>query len=67
MAPAPLPDGSSPPSDLSWTKVVLMFVVAVISGVLIYFAGDLMERYAQRKEEEIEEELKELEDSGDVY
>jgi hypothetical protein len=44
-----------------------MFMVAVIAGVLMYFAGDLMERYAQRKEEEIKEEPKELEDSGDVY
>jgi len=44
-----------------------MFALALISGVLMYLLGGLMERYAQRKEKEIEEELRELEDSGDLY
>jgi uncharacterized protein involved in exopolysaccharide biosynthesis len=64
VAPAPIPETLSNPS---WTKIALMFALALISGVLMYLLGGLMERYAERKEKEIEEELRELEDSGDLY
>ncbi|WP_297536480.1 hypothetical protein [Thermococcus sp.] len=64
---SPAPDGTTPPPNLTWNKVVIMFLVSVASAVAMYFLVSLMERRIEEKEKELEEELEEEEEVGRVY
>ncbi|NJE49732.1 hypothetical protein [Thermococcus sp. 9N3] len=59
----PLPSGG----DVTLRTLAAAFLLTALGGVALYVLADYLKRYAERKEREIEEELKELEDSGDVY
>ncbi|WP_297522029.1 hypothetical protein [Thermococcus sp.] len=39
----------------------------LVMGIAFHFLFDYMERYAERKEKEIEGELKEEEETGELY
>ncbi|WP_297066272.1 hypothetical protein, partial [Thermococcus sp.] len=47
--------------------LIFGFIAIVIMIILVYLLTVYFEKYAERKEKEIEEELRELEDGGDVF
>ncbi|WP_457743156.1 hypothetical protein [Thermococcus sp.] len=65
--PAPVPNGTTPPPNLTWDRVGTMFLVSVAGAVIMYLLVSLMERRIEKKEEELEEELEEEEEIGRVY
>ncbi|EEB73686.1 hypothetical protein [Thermococcus sp. AM4] len=59
----PLPSGD----NVTLRTLAAAFLLTALGGVALYVLADYLKRYAERKEREIEEELKELEESGDVF
>ncbi|ASJ13292.1 hypothetical protein [Thermococcus thioreducens] len=48
-------------------QIVFGFLGIALLLLATWFFFDWIERYAERKEREIEEELEELEETGEVY
>ncbi|WP_297438621.1 hypothetical protein [Thermococcus sp.] len=48
-------------------QILFGFLGIAMLFLTVLFFFDWMERYAEKKEREIEEELEELEDTGELY
>ncbi len=48
-------------------QILATLLALGVFSIVMWFLSNWMKRYAERKEKEIEGELKELEDTGDVF